>query len=279
MYKSILLSAALCFSSVAFATPGGEGNNTNCNGVGNPNSPCVPSVKPPDNGSVNSSNKNTNTNTINSNNKTYRYDNSVTDNSIKNTNTAYGGAGGQGGDGGDGFGLGIGVGVGGSSNSASNSVSNAAGGNSVATGGNSSAAGGSSSSSSSGGNATGGNAAGGNAMINYNVPAEQRIYSHASGTTRVENTPDTMAPSGVPTAPCIVPISGAFGIPGLGGSVGGYVKDHTCTAMEIRRTTTNTRIIRKADQYLENELDDMLLGQAKRKEGRMAREVSNPFGY
>jgi hypothetical protein len=259
MYKSILLSAVLCFTPYAFA----------CNSGGKP---C----------NLAAHNTNTNTNTINSNNKTYRYDNSVTDNSIKNTNTAYGGqggAGGQGGDGGDGFGLGIGVGVGGSSNSASNSVSNAAGGNSVATGGNSSAAGGSSSSSSSGGNATGGNAAGGNATVNYNVPAEQRIYSHASGTTRVENTPDTMAPSGVPTAPCIVPISGALGIPGLGGSVGGYVKDHTCTAMEIRRTTTNTRIIRKADQYLENELDDMLLGQAKRKEGRMAREVSNPFGH
>jgi hypothetical protein len=49
--------------------------------------------------------------------------------------------------------------------------------------------------------------------------------------------------------------------------------------MEIRRTTTNSRIIQKADRFLENELDDMLLGQAKRKEGRIAREESAPFGY
>jgi hypothetical protein len=32
----------LAIGSAALAQPGGEGNNTNCNGQGNPNSPCVP---------------------------------------------------------------------------------------------------------------------------------------------------------------------------------------------------------------------------------------------
>lgn len=36
--------AALALSGHAYAASGGEPNNTNCNGVGNPNSPCVPSA-------------------------------------------------------------------------------------------------------------------------------------------------------------------------------------------------------------------------------------------
>lgn len=36
----MLILAVLLFSSTAFATPGGEGNNSGCNGVGNANSPC-----------------------------------------------------------------------------------------------------------------------------------------------------------------------------------------------------------------------------------------------
>jgi len=43
MIRTILLALALTTASAAYATPGGEGNNTNCNGVGNANSPCNPS--------------------------------------------------------------------------------------------------------------------------------------------------------------------------------------------------------------------------------------------
>ena len=37
---AILAAALMLAVSSAHATPGGEGNNTGCNGVGNPNSPC-----------------------------------------------------------------------------------------------------------------------------------------------------------------------------------------------------------------------------------------------
>lgn len=36
------VAASLIFASYAFAQPGGEPNNTGCQGQGNPNSPCVP---------------------------------------------------------------------------------------------------------------------------------------------------------------------------------------------------------------------------------------------
>jgi hypothetical protein len=38
----MLMVAMLALSGAAFAQSGGEGNNTGCNGQGNPNSPCVP---------------------------------------------------------------------------------------------------------------------------------------------------------------------------------------------------------------------------------------------
>lgn len=37
-------AALLVFPSLAFSAPGGEGNNTDCNGRGNPSSPCVPTA-------------------------------------------------------------------------------------------------------------------------------------------------------------------------------------------------------------------------------------------
>ena len=44
MKSALMIAAALVIvSGSALARGGGEGNNTNCNGVGNPNSPCVPS--------------------------------------------------------------------------------------------------------------------------------------------------------------------------------------------------------------------------------------------
>jgi hypothetical protein len=42
--KSLFLVLALTASLSANATPGGEGNNTGCNGVGNANSPCTGST-------------------------------------------------------------------------------------------------------------------------------------------------------------------------------------------------------------------------------------------
>jgi hypothetical protein len=41
MMKVMLMVAMLALSGTAFAEPNGEPNNTNCNGVGNKNSPCV----------------------------------------------------------------------------------------------------------------------------------------------------------------------------------------------------------------------------------------------
>jgi hypothetical protein len=43
MKRMVVLAALLALSGVAFAENGGEPNNTGCNGVGNVNSPCVPS--------------------------------------------------------------------------------------------------------------------------------------------------------------------------------------------------------------------------------------------
>lgn len=40
---TVAIILALGGTSAAYATPGGEGNNTGCNGQGNPNSPCEPS--------------------------------------------------------------------------------------------------------------------------------------------------------------------------------------------------------------------------------------------
>lgn len=42
MKRFIALIAMFALSGAAFATNGGEGNNTGCNGQGNPNSPCQP---------------------------------------------------------------------------------------------------------------------------------------------------------------------------------------------------------------------------------------------
>ena len=40
--KILMLAIALGAAPLALAAPGGEGGNTNCSGVGNPNSPCEP---------------------------------------------------------------------------------------------------------------------------------------------------------------------------------------------------------------------------------------------
>jgi hypothetical protein len=43
MRKFVFVVSLMMLSSMAFADPGGENDNTGCNGVGNVNSPCVPS--------------------------------------------------------------------------------------------------------------------------------------------------------------------------------------------------------------------------------------------
>lgn len=108
MRKTLFVAAACTLlATPVFARSGGEGNNTNCNGVGNPNSPCVPSA---------------------------------------GSNGGAGGAGGQGGRGGTGIGVGVGiaaanaranataVGLGGNA-SARGGNARAAGGNATASGG------------------------------------------------------------------------------------------------------------------------------------------------
>lgn len=40
LMKLAIAAALLVATGSAFATKGGEGNNTGCNGQGNPNSPC-----------------------------------------------------------------------------------------------------------------------------------------------------------------------------------------------------------------------------------------------
>lgn len=93
MKKVIILVAVLslvAFGSPLFAMGGGEGNNTHCNGVGNPNSPCAGNTNNGGNGGnvnhsgnssvknkvrnnvsnnteVNASSKNKNTNNVNQN--------------------------------------------------------------------------------------------------------------------------------------------------------------------------------------------------------------------
>ena len=98
-------------AGAALADPGGEPNNTDCNGVGNPNSPCEPS----DNGNNGGGNNG--------------------GNGGDGGAGGSGGAGGNGGDGGDswsdssassssvGVGVGVGIGVGGDSSSSSSSNS------------------------------------------------------------------------------------------------------------------------------------------------------------
>lgn len=41
--RVFLIAIAMMFSGMVYAGEGGEGNNTGCNGQGNPNSPCEPS--------------------------------------------------------------------------------------------------------------------------------------------------------------------------------------------------------------------------------------------
>lgn len=45
--KRTLIFLALVGSMAVYGDAGGEGNNTGCNGVGNPNSPCQPAPNPP----------------------------------------------------------------------------------------------------------------------------------------------------------------------------------------------------------------------------------------
>lgn len=65
--KKVLAILALCLSTSALATQGGESNNTGCNGVGNANSPCAGSATATGGnatiGNVTNTAINTNTNT------------------------------------------------------------------------------------------------------------------------------------------------------------------------------------------------------------------------
>lgn len=123
--STFLIAATLIASlqTIPVWAKGGEGSNTGCNGVGNPNSPCAPSGGAGGSSSIGDV-KNTNDNTNANNN--------LNTNSNNNLNTSTG------------IGVGVGVGTGGAGgeggrggrggDAASDASANAAGGN--ATGGN-----------------------------------------------------------------------------------------------------------------------------------------------
>jgi hypothetical protein len=231
----MFLATALMFGcGVLYATPGGEGSNTGCNGVGNPNSPCT--GRPPSN-------------------------------PIGDEYT-YGGTGV-----GVGVGLGVGIAAAQGGNatnltsvgvsnqntnlvstsaSASNAVQVGSASRSDAQGG--SGYGGTSSAQAAGGagGAGGVGGAGGqssNSMVVNNV---------APSKVTVRNTPDVYATIPSPTAPCIVTGGVAGSSPGLGLSFGGGIRDKVCSALEIRRVAgDNPEIQALADAYLINELKGM----------------------
>ena len=74
------LLASLLLAAPALATPGGEGGNSNCQGVGNPNSPCQPSDN--DGGSQPNGNSGSDTNANNNNNQ----NSNINENNIANKN-------------------------------------------------------------------------------------------------------------------------------------------------------------------------------------------------
>ena len=78
--RPLPLLACLLLAAPALATPGGEGGNSNCQGVGNPNSPCQPSDN--DGGSQPNGNSGSDTNANNSNIQ----NSNINENNIANKN-------------------------------------------------------------------------------------------------------------------------------------------------------------------------------------------------
>lgn len=190
--RAALLCSALAFvPAYSYAAAGGEGNNTNCNGQGNPNSPCVPG----------------------------------------GTTGGAGGQGGTGGAGGAGgnatagaIGVGVGVGIGGRGGNAT-----AAGGNARARGGNATAAGGAGGAGGNA-RATGGVGQGGNATVTVQNQGGGYTGQNG-GTYRVANVPDAYAPPiGGGANPCTVGVSLGGSLVGGGASAGITWNDDDCEA-------------------------------------------------
>lgn len=255
VYLILVAAAAAVMSLPAWATPGGEGNNTGCNGVGNVNSPCNGGGGG-DNGGGGGSNGGGGGNN--------------------------GGGGGSSGGSGLGGGVGVGVGVGSAASSSnasagasSSAVVSAKGGTSSSQGGSAVAGGGSAT----GGNATGG--AGGAAEANggaggSSIVAVSPVVSAAGGTqsqsttatggsqhqtstasnagnsqsitvneaaqpaeVTVKNTPDATAIIASPTAPCRIQGGAGISAPGLGLTLGGSILDEGCNRRETSRHLHN----------------------------------------
>ena len=267
--RKFLTAIALCLlAGSSLATKGGEGDNTNCNGQGNQNSPCAGNGGNGGNGgsggmggaggngtgvgvgigvgvagaasNASASNDNRNTNTsinTNANNNTNRSTSvavsgasTTTKVNSANTNIASGGVGhgGQGGAGGS---------------------ARADGGSAVAEGGRASI--GDITTAAQGGSGTGGNAdqsqsASTGASTSTSLAStdgnSQNLtvnYPAAPSEVRIENTPDAYAVISSPTAPCRVAFGAGGSVPGLGLSLGGSILDTGCDTREDSRLLHN----------------------------------------
>jgi hypothetical protein len=226
--KQTLLVVLMAASFGVLAATGGEGGNTNCNGVGNPNSPCVGTggsngnnggggssggtgvgeaeakadSKASSRSNSNATNKTNVKTTIRSSNRT-----NVTNAPVNtNTNTATGGMGGRGG----------------------SANSKATGGNATVGDVTSTATGGNQSQTS---EATANNA-GNSQTITFSNPA-------APSEVTITNTPDAYAPISAPTSPCRVAYSGGGSGPGFGISIGASALDEGCDTREDARLLHN----------------------------------------
>ena len=241
--RMTIMAALLAASFSAFATPGGEGDNTDCNGVGNPNSPCVGTGGSGSGSGGNSraigvgvgigvgvagatANNQTKVQVNNQVSNEVRTSNrTVVTNGNTNTNTATGGVG-HGGQGG-------------------------AGGSATATGGNASV--GAISTSAQGGTGQGGNASqsqsastgASTSTSSASTDGNTQILNVGGSVTnnpsdiKVLNTPDSYAPIASPTAPCRVAYSGGGSGPGFGISIGASALDEGCDAREDARLLYN----------------------------------------
>jgi len=247
-YLYALIAAAVAVvSTPLWAASGGEGNNTNCNGVGNPNSPCV------GNGGGNGGGGGA------------------------GGNGGAGGTGGAGGAGGTGIGVGIGVANAGASSlstssaeSQSTSGATAAGGAGYGgaggagyggagyggAGGQAAARGGDQQQTAVGGAGYGGTqsqsatadggtqsqhatAQGGSADNAGNSQSITVNEAAPPSSVTIKNTPDAYAPIASPTAPCRVAHSAGGSGPGFGISLGSSTLDEGCDAREDARLLHN----------------------------------------
>jgi hypothetical protein len=96
-----------------------------------------------------------------------------------------------------------------------------------------------------------GAASAGNAqIINFNSESPNGTVNtsrvRTSGTTRVENTPDTNIFVPGPTVPCFATYGGSVSVPGFGIGLGGGMVDEDCSAREDARTLVSIGLQQEA---------------------------------